>query len=251
MIGTSTLSFFGQDLREILEILSKDFRFIEIIDEGEVLSKSLSDTLESFKLSLSVHAPFSDLNIASFNERIRRESLNQLKECLEISSHLQAKVVTLHPGRFSPQSLNYPKKVFEVHLASLKELSKYAEEFSLTLGLENMPSYQFDFLLMKEPFEICEMLEAVSSDYLKFTLDIGHANINGNPFRFFSLEEEIAVIHLHDNHGESDEHIALGDGSINSEGMLKWLREFKNEMIIETYSYEDALKTRKILERYS
>ncbi len=63
---------------------------------------SLIDYLRfSYDLEISVHAPFSDLNIASLNEPIWAETLRQIKAAIEAVANY-ARVFVIHPGYVSP-----------------------------------------------------------------------------------------------------------------------------------------------------
>jgi sugar phosphate isomerase/epimerase len=51
---------------------------------------------------------------------------------------------------------------------------------------------------------------------LKICFDTGHAHLTGGiDAAFRSLHERIAVVHLHDNHGEKDEHLLPYEGEID------------------------------------
>lgn len=96
------------------------FKVVEIVSEHpHFLSRDnweeIHEAVESTNLRASVHAPFGDLNTASFNERIRKASLEVLEETLEASSRLEAIVVTIHPGHCSPVSRKYQARYLETH----------------------------------------------------------------------------------------------------------------------------------------
>src|SRR5262249_512026 len=65
---------------------------------------------------------------------------------------------------------------------------------------------------------------------LHFNFDIGHANLadNGEHDRieesFSPLRDLVASVHIHDNHGEKDEHLPPYDGSIDWKSAIKTLK---------------------------
>lgn len=73
------------------------------------------------------------------------------------------------------------------------------------------------------------------------TVDLGHANTNGDVEPFLSLEN-ISYYHLSDNNGEKDQHLSLGEGNLN----LNLLKGIDN-VIIELNNYENVLKVKKFL----
>lgn len=46
----------------------------------------------------------------------------------------------------------------------------------------------------------------IESLYLKYTLDVGHANAMGEDYRSFRDSTDVQIVHLHTNDGESDSH---------------------------------------------
>jgi sugar phosphate isomerase/epimerase len=62
---------------------------------------------------------------------------------------------------------------------------------------------------------------------LRFNFDIGHAHLAEGPVAdrvaksFEPLRNLVASAHIHDNHGEKDEHLAPYDGTIDWRAALK------------------------------
>ncbi|WP_457743017.1 sugar phosphate isomerase/epimerase family protein [Thermococcus sp.] len=244
MIGISTTSYSGRS-RETFErwlerVEELGFEFVELVSEWpNFLTKetwrAYSEILESFGLEVTVHAPFSDVNVGSLNERLRRASLEVLKETLEVASLLNAFVVTVHPGHCSPASRKYRKDYNRVHRHSLKELERLSKEFGVKVGVENMPS--FPILDAQTPERLAELLEGIN---LGVTLDVGHLNTVGFPFELFMelLGDRIVHVHLHDNSGKSDEHLPLGRGTVPWRRVLPELKGLS--WALEVSSIRDA-----------
>jgi sugar phosphate isomerase/epimerase len=57
-------------------------------------------------------------------------------------------------------------------------------------------------------------------------------------------------MHLHDNFGEFDNHLPLGDGNINFPRIFRALKKinYTGRIILEMTKTEDILKSRKFLE---
>jgi sugar phosphate isomerase/epimerase len=75
----------------------------------------------------------------------------------------------------------------------------------------------------------------------KATVDMGHANTTDDPSEFLNINKTI-YYHLSDNDGLKDQHLPLGDGSLD----LNLIKNIKVG-IIELNSYESVLKSKKIL----
>jgi sugar phosphate isomerase/epimerase len=83
------------------------------------------------------------------------------------------------------------------------------------------------------------------------TFDFGHANTIGKVPEFLVHVKKAHHIHIHDNHGMSDEHLALGDGTIPWKTVGKRIAdEYQGVVVIEGRSIEEAKKSLAIFRRY-
>ncbi len=250
-LGASSLAFFRRKSEEIIKIVGEaGFSTWEVILEGHHLRSDYSpwrELLDSYSLDVSIHAPFADLNIASMNARIREESLAQIKAAIEAGYQLEAGLVTVHSGRLSPYSMWYPDKAREVNLRSIQELAEHAQEYGLLLCLENMPRYEGALLSQVE--ELLELVAGFSRDELGITLDVGHAATCGDVVDYIeALNHRLVNIHLHDNRGDGDEHLAVGDGTIDFKAVFSRLKNYGGKYIIECHREEDVFRSREKLE---
>ena len=207
---------------------------------------AIKETLETTGLKASVHAPFADLNLASMNYPIYRESIKQLSECVRLASEITDRV-TIHPGYLSPAAKLVPDKIWKLHKDALVEIGKVAVEHGVTACLENMPNLP-DFLCM-DPDEISGMVSGV--DGFGLTIDVGHANTVGKLDAFLKLIGSAKHIHLHDNIGRKDEHFFIGGGSIDWEKVLGVIkRDYSGICVVEGRNLEEAKKSSDAIRRY-
>jgi sugar phosphate isomerase/epimerase len=76
------------------------------------------------------------------------------------------------------------------------------------------------------------------------TFDFGHANTLGRVNSFLPYIKRASHIHIHDNHGTSDEHLALGDGLINWKNVSKSVAgNYNGIIVIEGRSMEEGKKS--------
>ena len=87
---------------------------------------------------------------------------------------------------------------------------------------------------------------------VKVHFDVGHAFISGgmNGIEHFISYfcDRIAHIHIHDNHGKQDEHLALRKGSINWKKVVFLLKKYRYDKTITVdvfESEEDLIKSRQ------
>ncbi|MCP1661817.1 MAG: sugar phosphate isomerase/epimerase [Methanocalculus sp. MSAO_Arc1] len=195
----------------------------------------LSDVIASTSLQVTVHAPYGDLNPASINYPIWRESVRQVCLCIEHAADLTDRV-TIHPGYLSPLSKYDPGRAWSLQKEALTEIGKTAEDHGILACLENMISIK-EFLC-RDPGELFGMIEGIEG--IGTTIDIGHANTTGTVDEFLRHLGSADHLHLHDNHGSSDEHLALRRGTVD------WNRVSK--AVLESYSGIVVVEGRNLVE---
>ena len=208
--------------------------------------RQIRDLLEATTLRASVHAPYSDLNIASMNYPIWKESVRQVCACIEHAVDLNAERVTFHPGYLSPVGKLVPGHAWGVQKEALVQIGRYAEERGILACLENMGGVR-DFL-GRFPEELMGMTEGIHG--IGITIDIGHANTVGKVAAFLPFLGQAQHLHIHDNHGEHDEHLALGRGSINWEEVGKAAAAYHGIAVVEGKSLEEAAQSLAVYRRW-
>ena len=239
-IGFSSITLAYNPFDWVFELEDIGFFGWELLCEGEmVLTKRLRKKIESIQertdLDLTIHAPFSDLNLASVNQPIWKESLKQVKSCIEHSSDL-AKIVTVHPGHLSPIGSQIPEKAWSQMIKAFQILCDFADDYGMIIAVENM--INIDWLFGRYPDELTNILEKVGKQNIGMTLDIGHANLMGLVNDF--LKMDFIHIHAHDNFGKMDEHLSVGKGTIDWGHVVKELADYKGIVMIEVKSFEDG-----------
>ncbi len=232
---------------DMLERIERHFPLWEIISEGlhtmPIIQDDIRRARESYNIHFSVHAPFSDLNIASLNPKVRESSIEQVMESIKISSELDIELVTLHPGHKSPLGVYFTDKLVEMNKESLIAIDKQAEEYGVILALENLPRMWVS--LCHDAHQIRELIDGTN---MKICFDFGHANISDTIDGFMDLKDSFANLHLHDNDASKDLHMVLGQGNIDFKGILKKLSGYNGNYVIESTNLEDGLKSKAILE---
>ena len=251
MIGLSMTAYHWKDLSRFEEWVRTakraGFDYIEILSEWpHYLSRDnrrrFGEVLESLGMKGTVHAPFSDVNIGSFNERLRQASLEVVRETIELAAELGAISVTIHPGHCSPVSMKNRRRYLEIHRESLRTVAEWGAEYGVRVGVENMP--RFPIL----DAQTCERLRELVEDIeIGVTFDVGHLNTTTGKFeRFLDVfRDRIIHVHLHDNSGERDEHLALGDGTVPWVKVIPRLP--KTTWTLEVNDIESARRSLKFL----
>ncbi|MCQ8894445.1 MAG: sugar phosphate isomerase/epimerase [Methanolinea sp.] len=201
--------------------------------------RRIGETIASTHLGITVHAPYADLNLATLNYPIWKESVRQVCRCIETASCWTDRV-TIHPGYLSPVGKIMPGRAWDLQKDALREIGRVAVEHGVTACLENMIGVR-EFLC-RDPQELLGMVEGLEG--IGITIDIGHAHTVGLVQAFLPHIGKATHMHVHDNHGQSDEHLAIGEGTIDWERVGREIgRVYSGVLVIEGRSVLDGKKS--------
>ena len=213
-IGASHLASEDIPLEESLEIFEalNKIEYFEITHERPFREisddKNMIDLINSYELKYTIHSAYTDLNIASFNKAIQKASINEIERSIDFAVDIDSDIVVIHPGIVSYTARNQVDLVYSLGGDSLIELRDYANDRGVNPCIENLPAIQ-GFMYQ----DINLLNETLTQLDMPMTLDIGHAHTAG-----FAPEEMyfdcVKHIHVHDNPGDDDTHLTLGEGSL-------------------------------------
>ena len=250
-ISVSTLPFYPRPLKNIFDsLLDFNVNCCEIIKEYPYDSIEY-DLFDSYDLEISIHAPLSDINLASHNKVIRNISISEIKKSIDMAFEIDSKVVVVHPGHITSLSRRFRDKILQYNRDSLIECSKYAQEMDVKMCVENMPD--IEGLLFKDLNELEHLVLDIDA-YI--TLDVGHAHNNKFTVEDMLKTSRIEHIHLSDNDGSYDNHNALGDikkNGLNFKSLLKGLKQmnYNNFMVVEVEEPKGVVDSLHYLKKIS
>ncbi len=168
----------------------------------------------------SIHAP--DLgSIASPDEGERRQQIDAIKACLELSDLLGARAVPSHAlllGPFDADPDGCEARISD----AVAELRATADGCLAQLAFENAG---FPSAAATRSVRILERLEVLSPAGFGFVLDTGHANIDGDLLEIDRhIGDHLVSLHLNDNPGTPDAHLVPGEGTVDWAGVQGLLR---------------------------
>jgi sugar phosphate isomerase/epimerase len=162
---------------------------------------------------------------ASLNEYNRLAGVELVKNRIDLAHSLEAGTIVLHftqPFGVFEANEEYRSHVYRQAMKSFDELEYYCKIRGIVLCLENAGAtpqnhsiYQFDTLFKR-----------YDKRFMGFCFDTGHGNMacKTNCLEYAErYNDRLFMIHIHDNHGEKDEHILPFDGTFNWEGFAKVL----------------------------
>ena len=245
-ISVSTLGLSPKPLADVLACLEdRGVKYCEVINEYPY-NEINRDVVDSYDVKISVHSPLSDINIASYNSTMRRSSVSQIKNSIDLAATIEPGIVVVHPGQIPILGKEFEDKILENSIKSLEECSKYASDSGVMLCVENMPD--IEGLLCKDLNQLHEIVEDLETF---MTLDVGHAYNMKVPVSEMLISPRIKHIHLSDNDGSFDNHNAIGSASIDFKFLFKELRRigYNGILVVEVKDPEAVIESLDFLEK--
>jgi len=151
----------------------------------------------------------------------RIEAMDELKRAIDVAEDLPYSRMILHMGGSREEA--DPRKR-DAAFSTLEHLVLHAHHCGVILCIENTPSE------MGAPAYLRAFVDETRLTGLRFNFDIGHAHLCDGPEEeriekcFEPMRDLVASIHLHDNHGDKDEHLAPYAGNIDWPAAVKLLK---------------------------
>lgn len=199
--------------------------------------------LESHTGRVGVHAPFWDLTMAPLDSQIRavvRSRLNLGLDYLEVvgAEAVGGSHMVIHsPFYFFGHALVAHQTTLEAEIAlahlTLTPILERAARLGCMLVIEN--------ILDLNPAPLLALVASFDSPLLRLSIDVGHAHImasRGAPPAAHWLSQGARLlghVHLQDNDGTEDAHLAPGGGTVHWPGILRELRASRTDprLIVE------------------
>ena len=221
-----------------------DFYMPDLLDD----SVGLKERIRNFQ-SLgrprgvdTLHGVFYDILPFSWDSGIQKHSIYRMQQSMEIADELGCRGVVFHTN-FSPDFLNnekYRNNWLESMRAVILQLLSGS---NCEIYLENM----FD----QSPNELAEVAVLLQNeDRFGICLDIAHMRLaTDRPLEWLRvLAPYIRHFHMNDTHLKYDEHLALGQGSIDWKEMETLLEKFglrDKSRLIEVRGLDKILESLK------
>ncbi len=234
------LSFIRNE-RLNLEIYFGSTRFGSLRKKDiEKLKKKLD-----YNPEFTIHAPFMDLSPGAVDPKVREVTIKRFSDVLDFAEVLKPKVIVFHSGY---DKWKYESRVdiwLEGSLKTWRPLNKRAADIGVKLAIENI------FEDNPENFRL--LMREMDSENFGLCFDTGHFNLFSKVLFLEWLEiikPYILELHLHDNNGNADHHLAIGDGSFDFRRLFRELQGKDCVYTIEAHTIEDVKKSIERLSLY-
>ncbi len=180
------------------------------------------------------HGPFGDLNCGSYDPMIRDVSSQRMSLGYQTAAKLKAMHLIFHHG-------------YVPHTSSLQNwIPRFAQFWKSFLADKPDNVYFYlENMLELSPDIMCETIDSISDTRVSACLDIGHAHCNSTtPVSHWveKLGKRIEYVHMHDNDGTSDQHLAIGEGNIPFKDICNALNEYSPNAIWSLEAHTSGLK---------
>ncbi len=203
-------------LKDFFEMIRLRRYDLEIYFSAAVLDQLEREDLEKLKAgldwnpSLTLHAPFMDLNPGAVDPMIRSVTQMRFRQLLNVAAILRPRGAVFHASydkwRYSGKTDAWlGNSVDTWHM-----VMDAASNINMKVAIENV----FD----SDPEALRQLIEKVDRPGFGFCFDTGHLNLFSTvPMEqwFASLGRHLVEVHLHDNDGTADSHWAIGRGSVD------------------------------------
>lgn len=217
-----------------------DFYLSDVLDDKEKMQQ-IAEAYNAVDLPkyCTTHGAFFDVLPVSADQKVREISDLRIRQSIAAAKNIGARAIVFHPN-YNPflNSESYIKGWVEANAAYWGSVLEQNPD--LNIYLENM----FD----RTP-EVLEQLSEKLCKYENFgiCLDVGHAFLSKTPLTVWAkhLGRFVKHVHINDNDGISDLHLAWGDGIIPKETFYHCYNEFMSgaSVLVETSGYENKEKS--------
>jgi len=243
-IALSTGCFYRRGILEVLEaVRDAGFAEIEVCSSPQHLNyhdleqvRRAAAEMQRLGLgAVSMHAPFAaHIDITSPDEVVRESSVQDLLRACEAAALLHARHVVLHPGPEREGRPHEEEFVARMHHAavSLNRVARRCCELGVHLLLENMLAH----LMFGHVRDMLYLLGEIKTCEVGTCLDTGHAHLAREMDMVIQkLSGHLCMVHVNDNHGDWDAHLAPGEGDIDWQWFMRELyrRNFHGPLVLE------------------
>lgn len=199
----------------------------------------LQDMATEAAADVHVHLPYGAENesVAASDRAVRTASVEWFQSCIETAASVGAEKGVLHveTDDDSPHLANEER---QAELAeTLRDVDQFARDREFTVCVENLPDRYPDLDRLETLAELTE---------LRFTVDTGHAKVNGYSDREIAEFVEqyghrVSHFHLNDTRKAADEHLPFGAGTVDFDMILGALPSLWNGTLtaeIKTTDYD-------------
>lgn len=206
-------------------------------DAVNILKYDLGD----FKNRITVHAMFSDINIAGQDYMLREIGQLRYQQSFEVAKSLNADTILFHTGYKGTKHYGSISSFQKNFISFWKEFIKEFEETKITAVIENVFETSPEFCL--------KLFEEINSPNLKLALDAGHVNLYAPNTKVTDwikkYGKNLHHMHIHNNFQTNDDHSNLQNGTLEYKEIFSTIKQMNltPSFVFEMFTKEDIIKS--------
>ena len=207
-IAVSDLAFTGFKAKELEKLPNKyGIEFFYEFGKNSYWDNILEQIGKNRSIQFSMHAPCVSINLANTEDT---EYLGIFRKAIVYAQRCKAEFLVIHTNE---QWSGEKSAVQELVLGKIKKIIEMAADYQVRILIENV-GLKTKGTLLFDWGEYQKLLKKLPK--ARALLDVGHAHINGWNISecIKTLDSRLWAIHLHDNDGKKDQHLAIGEGNI-------------------------------------
>jgi len=214
---------------------------LDSLDNQEL--DGIRTSLADAGLSCTVHGPYMELSPGGTDPEITSVTRRRILKAVDVASFLKARTMVVHAAfdRFKYGEM------FDAWLENSTrfwaDVGREAHQKDVALALENT--------LEDSPEPLCRLVENLEPKLFGHCFDIGHFNVFGRCDLLEWLESvkgRLLELHLHDNDGKCDQHLAIGDGTADFKALFDYLSNLGEKLVLTIESHQESSARRSMAE---
>ena len=188
---------------------------VDTVEDATI--RRLAELADEYGLDYSIHPPV--VNTAAFDDDERAVVIHKYRATLALAERLGIRDMVIHSGH-RPCVQVSAEQGRELARRTLRAVGETAGNVGVRLLLENTGWHEH--AILDTPGDLLELAESACPPDTGILLDTGHAVL-----QHFGVVDcariwlpHLAQVHAHDNAGEFDDHLPLGEGVIDWSSLI-------------------------------
>jgi sugar phosphate isomerase/epimerase len=174
---------------------------------------------------------------------VRQAWIDVAKRTMDVARSLGCRKFNIHgpvPNGMYKHSKKHWKRALEIYTKSMKDIVRYASGRDVVIIMENMGPFGVEF---KGFSEVTKSIPELGAH-----IDVGHAFLEGGMkmIRKYirTFRNRIEHFHFADNMGVTDDHVGIGQGTIDYFAVMEmlWKMKYDKTITLEIFSGKNDLR---------
>lgn len=196
--------------------------------------QTMASLLHQEGLVITLHGPFFDLVPGAMDKKMLQASRDRLREAFDLIPVFEPRSIVCHTGYDRKRYPDAQDGWLETAVETWRPLIDGLEGTQTALMIENV--YE------KTPRMLLRLLKGLNSEKAGFCFDTGHMNVFSETDMDGWLEAMtpfLKQVHLHDNDGLRDDHLAIGAGKIDFDRLFAHIEKNRLRPIFTLEAHEE------------